>query len=113
MDKCKGGYEKILVIVNHFTRFAQAYATTSKSAKTVADRLLNNFALKFEFPSKIHHDQGGEFENQLLTQLKKYSGVAGSRTTLLLLGILGFLFLSNVDGKNVPFLSFEQLIKSC
>ncbi len=81
LDKCKGGYEYILVIVDHFTRFAQAYATTSKSAKTVADRLFNDFALKFGFPSRIHHDQGGEFENQLLTQLKKYSGVAGSRTT--------------------------------
>ncbi len=81
LDKCKGGYEYILVIVDHYTRFAQAYATTSKSAKTVADRLFNDFALKFGFPSRIHHDQGGEFGNQLLTQLKKYSGVAGSRTT--------------------------------
>ncbi|RXN13837.1 Retrovirus-related Pol poly from transposon [Labeo rohita] len=81
LDKCKGGYEYILVIVDHFTRFVQAYATTSKSAKTVADRLFNDFALKFGFPCRIHHDQGGEFENQLLTQLRKYSGVAGSRTT--------------------------------
>ncbi|KAL0151336.1 hypothetical protein M9458_053330 [Cirrhinus mrigala] len=81
LDKCKVGYEYILVIVDHFTRFVQAYATTSKSAKTAADRLFNDFALKFGFPSRIQHDQGGEFENQLLTQLRKYSGVAGSRTT--------------------------------
>lgn len=81
LDKCKGGYEYILVIVDHLTRFAHAYATTSKSAKTVADRIFNDFALRFVLPIRIHHDQGGEFENQLFTQLKKNCGVLGSRTT--------------------------------
>lgn len=60
----------------------QAYATTSKSAKTVVDRLFNDYALKFGFPQRIHHDQGAEFENQLVAQLKKSCGVVGSRTTL-------------------------------
>ncbi len=81
LDKCKGGYEYILVIVDHFTRFAQAYPTTSKSGKVVTDKIFNDYALKFGFPMCIHHDQGGEFENQLFSQLSKYCSVAGSRTT--------------------------------
>lgn len=81
VDRCSGGYEYILVIIDHFTRFAQAYATTSKSGKTVADKIFNDYALKFGFPLRIHHDQGGEFENQLFSQLAKNCGIAGSRTT--------------------------------
>lgn len=81
LDKCSGGYEYILVVVDHFTRFAQAYPTTSKSAKVVADRIFNDFALKFGLPARIHHDQGGEFQNRLFSQLKKNCGVLGSRTT--------------------------------
>ena len=52
LEECRGGYEYILVIMDHYTRFAQAYATTNKSAKTVADKLFNDFCLKFGFPEK-------------------------------------------------------------
>jgi transposase InsO family protein len=81
LDKCKGGYEYILVIVDHYTRFAQAYATTTKSAKCVADKIFNDYTLKWGFPQRIHHDMGGEWDNQLFSQLQKNNGMMGSRTT--------------------------------
>ncbi len=81
LEKCKHGYEYILVVMDHFMRFAQAYATRNKMAKTVADKIFNDFALKFGFPSRLHHNMGKEFENRLMTSLKKLSGIQGSHTT--------------------------------
>ena len=81
LERSSGGYEYILVIVNRFARFAQAYATKNKSARTAASKLYNDFILRFGFPARILHDQGGEFENKLLQQVEECCGMARSRTT--------------------------------
>ena len=82
LEKGKGGYEYILVRVDHFTRFGQAHATTNKSAQTAANKLYNDFILQFGFPARILHDKGGEFENQLFHRLEECCGMVRSRKTL-------------------------------
>ena len=69
------------MVVDHFSRFLQAFPTRNKKGRTAADSIFNDYVLKFGFPRKLHHDQGGEFENDLFKGLHELSGVDWSRTT--------------------------------
>ena len=84
LDTCSGGYQYLLVLTDHFSKFVQVYPATNKSAKTAADRLYNDFILRilrYGLPGKILHDQGREFENDLFSQLSKYCGIKRLITT--------------------------------
>ena len=67
--------------MDHFTRYAQAYDSKNKAAHTFADKLYNDLILRFGYPMRFHHDQGAEFEKQLLTSLEKICGIRHTRTT--------------------------------
>ncbi len=80
-EKRSGGHEYMLVIVDHFTRYAQAYATKDKSGKTAARLLFNNVILRYCYPIRILHDQGSEFESLMFRTLEEISNIGNSRTT--------------------------------
>ena len=56
LESCKGGYQYLLVITKHFTRIAQAYATTNKSSKIAADLFYDDFIMRYSLPRKIISD---------------------------------------------------------
>ena len=65
----------ILVVMDHFTKYAQAYATPKQTAPVVAQTLWENFLVHYGWPEKILMDQGKCFENSLIRELCKLAQV--------------------------------------
>ena len=81
LEKSKGGQEHILMITDHFTRYAQAFPTRNQLAKTTARVLFDQFIVHYGFPARIHSDQGRNFESAVIKELCSIAGVQKSRTT--------------------------------
>ena len=81
IEPSKGNIENVLVITDHFTRYAQAFPSKTQTALTTAKLLWNNFILHYGFPEKIISDQGRNYESELIGHLCQLAGVQKLRTS--------------------------------
>lgn len=75
------GISNVLVITDHFTRYAQAYPARDQKALTVAKILVEKFFIHYGLPARIHSDQGRDFESRLIKELLGILGIRKSRTS--------------------------------
>ena len=68
-------------IIAHFTRYAEAFPTRNKLAKTTAKVLFENFIVHYGFPARLHIDEGRNFESSVIRELCSFAGVRKSRAT--------------------------------
>ena len=73
--------KNVLVIVDHFTRYVQAFVTNNHIAYTTARVLYNNFFSVFGFPQKLMSDQGTKFTGDMIAAMCKLLGIEKIRTT--------------------------------
>ena len=59
----------ILVITDHFTRYAQAIVISLQTTKCTAQNLWDKFIVHYGLPEKILTDEGHNFESKLLKAL--------------------------------------------
>ena len=77
----EGGKDiQILVITDHFTRYAQAIVTSLQTAKCTAQNLWDKFIAHYGLPESILTDQGCNFECNLLKALCEIAQVKKIRT---------------------------------
>jgi len=75
------GNSWILVLTDHFTRWADTIAIPDASAPTVARVLDQHAFCYFGLPEQIHLDQGTQFQSQLMSNLCHLWGVNQTCTT--------------------------------
>ncbi|KAJ8353404.1 hypothetical protein SKAU_G00209710 [Synaphobranchus kaupii] len=75
------GNRYILVAMDYFTKWPEAFAIPDQSAATTAERLVEEMFTRFGAPAELHSDQGRNFESQLMAEVCKRLGVTKTRTT--------------------------------
>ncbi|KAL1279980.1 hypothetical protein QQF64_014580 [Cirrhinus molitorella] len=81
LEPDKSNTKDILVITDHFTKYAVAVPTRNQKAQTVARCLWENFLVHYGFPERLHSDQGTDFESRLIKELCHIVGTRKVRTT--------------------------------
>ncbi|ROT66947.1 hypothetical protein C7M84_015001 [Penaeus vannamei] len=75
------GNRFILVAMDYFTKWPEAYPITNHEAVTVAEVLVNQFFSRFGVSGELHSDQGREFEAAVFRECCQLMGIRKTRTT--------------------------------
>ena len=65
LPETETGSRYVLVAVDHFTKWAEAYGIPNQEAATVARKLVDEMFCRFSPPEQLHSDQGRQFESEL------------------------------------------------
>ena len=71
----------LLIVTDHFTKYAQAYVIPKQTAEIVAKTLWENFLVHYRWPEKILTNQGKSFENNLIQELCELAQVKKLHTS--------------------------------
>ena len=75
------GNKYILVVVDLFTKWCEAFATPDQKVSTVAPLSVSRIFSQFGPPAVLHSDQGRNFESTLLHEICIFMDITKTRTT--------------------------------
>lgn len=81
LETARSGMCNILVMMDHFTRYAVAVPTADQTAVTTARVLWKHFILSFGGFDQLHSDQGPNFESRVIKELCSLYNISKSHTT--------------------------------
>ena len=73
--------KNVLVVVDHFTRYVQAFVTQNQTAQTTARVLYNEYFSVFGFPQRLMSDQGTGFTSKVIQAMCSLLGIEKIRMT--------------------------------
>lgn len=81
IEPARSGAGNVLVMVDHFTRYAVAVPTMNQTAVTTAEALWRHFIQPFGGFDQLHSDQGPNFESKVVKELCSLYGIRKTHTT--------------------------------
>ena len=81
LPKTSRGNQYILVIVDSFSRWTEAYPMPDQTASTCANILLNEFISRFGCPLDLHSDQSRSFESNIFKDLCRLLEIRKTRSS--------------------------------
>ena len=75
------GNRYILVVMDYFTKWPEAYAIPNQESTTIAQVLVDEFFSRFGVPYELHSDQGRNFESSIFKECCRILGIRKTRTT--------------------------------
>ena len=77
----ESGYNQILVIIDHFTKLAEAVPCQTASAEETCDHLITHWISRYGCPMTFQSDNGKAFVGDLTKELLKRSHIAQAHST--------------------------------
>src|SRR5215467_14505768 len=81
MKISKKGNRYILVVVDLFTKWAEAYPLNNIEAITITETLVSQFISRYGIPVSILADRGTQFESRIFAQVCELLQIEKKRTT--------------------------------
>ena len=81
LPKTKSGKRFILVIVDYYTKWAEAYDLENHTAVTVAHTIASRWVTLYGTPLRLHCDNAPEFRGHVLRELRDVLGIKGTFTS--------------------------------
>ena len=75
------GYNHVLVMIDHFTKYAEAVTCITASAEETCDHLINARKVRHGCPMTFQSDNGTSFIGELNKELLRRSQVAQAHST--------------------------------
>ncbi|GFX38675.1 retrovirus-related Pol polyprotein from transposon 412 [Trichonephila clavipes] len=83
LPRSSDGHNNILVVMDYFTKWPEAYPIPDQDGSTFAEVLVQHWISRFGVPLQLHSDQGRNFDSAVCKRLCEILAIAKTRTTAL------------------------------
>jgi transposase InsO family protein len=79
--KSDNGNKYVLVVMDYFSKWPEAYPLPNQETRTIADAVVQNWISRYGVPMEVNTDQGRNFESVVFQELCQLLGINKTRTT--------------------------------